>query len=96
MGVSLFFAAMAQTSEGIKSAGQKKTDLRIGDKPLFNARRQLLADVSARFLKAVAADSVRLGNIAVADEFAALVIMTGREGQNPVRKSDQVFGFACK
>ena len=81
---------------GIQAAGEEEAHGGIGIQPLFNARHQLVMDLFAGGLQAVGATGLRGSHIPVADELSVLIVVSRREGQDPVAQAHQVLGLAGK
>ena len=98
-GADRFIGAFLRHSayqRGVQTAAEKKTDLGIGNQPLFNTGDQLLANIFANGLQIIVTDTVYLCRIPITDELAILIIMSGREGHDFTADPHKVFCFAGK
>ena len=80
----------------VKPARQQKAELRVRHKALFNARDELIVYAAADLVDAVMAHRVHVRNVAEADEFTVLVIMSRREGHDARAEAHEVLRLACK
>ena len=81
---------------GVKSAGEKKSERRVRVESFLDSRDKLVVYAFADRVK-IAGDILRnLGHIAVADEFAVRIVMSGRERDNTLAQSDEVFRLGCE
>ena len=78
----------------IESAREQEADLCVGHQALVDARDELFVDVFTHSLEVVIADLIDFCDVVVADELAVLVIMSGRERQDHVAESCEVFRLA--
>ena len=72
----------------IKTAREQKTDLRVGHEPLFDTANELIVNLRAHRVQIIVTDRLRLCDVAVADELAVLVVMSGRERHDLVAERD--------
>ena len=78
----------------IEAAREQEADLCVGYQALVDARDELFVDVFTHSLEVVIADLIDFCDVVVADELAVLVIMSGRERQDHVAESCEVFRLA--
>ena len=76
---------------GIQAAGEQEAERRVGVKPLFHARDKLFADGLRDGVEIVVRILCDRRQVRVADEFAVLVIMARREGEDVGAEADEVF-----
>ena len=79
---------------GIQAAGEQEAERRVGVKPLFHARDELFADGLRDGVEIVVRILRDRGQVRVADEFAVLVVMARREGEDVGAEADEVFRLA--
>ena len=81
---------------GVQAAGQQEAHLCVGHQPLLYAGHQLVVDVGAHSLQIIIAELLDLGDIVVADEFAVLVVVSGRKRHHLAAHAHQVLGLTAK
>ena len=79
---------------GIQAAGQETAQGGVGVHALFHGGNQFPVNLSADGFQIVGAVPVHAGDVAVPDEMAVGVVVTGREGEDFPADAHQVFGFA--
>ena len=72
----------------IEAAREQEPDLRVGHEPLFDTANELVVNLGADRIQIVVTDRLRLCDVAVADELAVLVVMSGRERHDLVAERD--------
>ena len=79
---------------GIQTAGQKKAHRGVCVQPLFNSGGKLLPNLPAGGFQIIFAAIGRGTHVPVADEFAVLIVVPGREGHDLGAQPHQVLGLA--
>ena len=79
---------------GIQSAGEQEAQRGVGVQPLVHTGDQLVADGAADGFQIVMAIVRDGGEVGVADELAAGVVVAGREGADLLAQADKVLGLA--
>ena len=72
----------------IEAAREQEPDLRIGHEALFDTANELVVNLRAHRVQIIVTDRLRLCNVAVADKFSVLVVMSGRERHDLVAERD--------
>ena len=72
----------------IEAAREQEPDLRIRHEALFDAANELIVNLGADHIQIIVANCFRLCDVAVADELAVLVVMSGRERHDLVAERD--------
>ena len=72
----------------IKTAREQEPDLRIRHEALFDTANELIVNLGADHIQIIVANCFRLCDVAVADELAVLVVMSGRERHDLVAERD--------
>ena len=80
----------------IKTAAEQKAEGGVGVKPFLYSGYQLFPDISANRVNIVPDNRADLGHIPVTYKFTVLIIMSGRERHNFIRKTYKVFRLGCK
>ena len=78
----------------IKTAREQEPDLRIGHEALFHAANELVVNLRAHRVQIIVTDRLRLCDVAVADELAVLVVMSGRERHDLIAEGNEVLWLA--
>ena len=80
----------------VQAAREQESHLCICHKPFFHTGNQFFPDMRTGCFQIITAKRINLCNIAIADHFTVLPVMTGRKRHDPVRKTDQVLRLAGK
>ena len=77
---------------GVQAAGEEEAQRGVRVQPLLHPGDELRPDVFAHGLQVVLPVHVHGGQIGVADELAAGVVVAGREGEDLLAHADEVLG----
>ena len=80
----------------VQAAREQESHLCICHKPFFHTGNQFFPDMRTGCFQIITARRINLCNIAIADHFTVLPVMTGRKRHDPFRKTDQVLRLAGK
>lgn len=94
MGFLLHRGGHGTDQAGIQTAGQKKAHGGVCVQPLFNSGGKLLPNLPAGGFQIIFAAIGRGTHVPVADEFAVLIVVPGREGHDLGAQPHQVLGLA--
>ena len=81
---------------GVQPAGEQEAQGSVRVQPFIHRRDQLVADVAADGLQVIGGVLRDGGEIRIADKFSVRVIVSRREGADPLTQPHQVFRFAGK
>ena len=95
--VRIFFPRITELmahTRGVQPAGEQEAQGSVRVQPFIHRRDQLVADVAADGLQVIGGVLRDGGEIRIADKFSVRVIVSRREGADPLTQPHQVFRFA--
>ena len=93
-GLPAFPGGNGAHQRGVQAPGKEEAHLGVGHQALLHAGYQLLPDEAAGVLQAVVGNHIHLGDVPVAVERPALVVVPRREGAYLPHQAHQVLGLA--